>query len=59
MSRVELEIAANNFIDFLIDNEYLDENDAADDLQETIEDFIAAYEVAPRLIHRLRDIADR
>lgn len=59
MTKEDLRTAASNFIDYLIDAEYLDKNDAADDLQETIEDFIAAYKVAPRLIHRLRDISDR
>lgn len=50
---------ASNFIDWLVDHEYLDENDAADDLQAIIEDFRETYKVAPRLINLLRDISDR
>ncbi len=61
VTRKELVEYANNFIDYLIENEYLDKYDAADDLHdhEIIEDFVAAYEVAPRLINILRDISDR
>ena len=73
MNEKEIKAAVSNFVDYLIDNEYFDKADAADDLQEMIEDFIAAYKVDPRLIedfiaaykvdpriiNLLRDISDR
>lgn len=50
---------ATNFFEWLVDNGYFDKEDRNETIKEMIEDFEAAYEVAPRLINLLNEISDR
>ena len=53
------EKAGCDFKDWLVEHEYLTFEEGLEDEQAIIDDFTKAYEVAPRLIHLLADIADR
>lgn len=50
---------ATNFFEWLVDNGYFDKEDRNETIKEMIEDFEAAYEVAPRLINLLNEIIYR
>lgn len=52
------EKAACDFTDWLVFNGYLTREEGIDDLDEIVTDFKKAFEVAPKLIHLLRDISD-
>ena len=54
-----LEKAACDFKDWLVDNGYLEFEEAPKEEPALVEDFAKAYEVAPRLINLLANIADR
>lgn len=54
---MRIEDVAVEFFDWLVDMEYRSNEDRETDIPEMIEDFEKAYEVAPRLINLLRDIA--
>lgn len=53
------EKAACDFKDWLVDNGYLEFEEGLKEEQMLVEDFARAFEVAPRLIHLLANIADR
>ena len=53
------EKAACDFKDWLVDHGYLEFEEGLEDEQAIVEDFAKAYEVAPRLINLLGNIADK
>lgn len=53
------EKAACDFKDWLVDHGYLEFEEGLRNEQAIVEDFAKAYEVAPRLISLLSNIADR
>ena len=50
---------AEKFIDWLLENGYLEEEDLSTDRDEMVEDFAAVHETAPRLYNLLKNISDR
>lgn len=56
---MNIEKAGCDFKDWLVENGYLDFEEGLREEQAIINDFQKTYEVAPRLINLLRNIADR
>lgn len=56
---MNIEKAACDFKDWLVENDYLDFEEGLKEESALVEDFAKAYEVAPRLINLLANIADR
>lgn len=50
---------AEKFIDWLLENRYLEEEDLSTDRDEIVEDFATVHETAPRLYNLLKNISDR
>lgn len=50
---------AENFYEWLIENEYRDAEDFKEDINEMIEDFEVMKREVPRMFNLLRDISDR
>lgn len=53
------EKAACDFKDWLVENGYLEFEEGLQEEPALVEDFAKAYEVAPRLVNLLANIADR
>lgn len=53
-----VEKVAEGFIEWLVFNNYLTEDEAEEDYSEIVTDFQEAYEVAPKLVSLLRSISD-
>lgn len=56
---MEHERVACNFIDWLVDNEYLTFDEGLEDTNEMVKDFNVLEEKVPRLFNLLRDITDK
>lgn len=54
-----IEKAGCDFADWLVEHGYWEHEDAIEDTQALVDDFFAAFGVAPRLINLLANIADR
>ena len=56
---LNIEKVACDFKDWLVEKGYMDFEKGLEDEQAIVDDFGKAYEVAPRLINLLANIADR
>ncbi len=53
------EKAACDFVDWLVEHDYLEFEEGLAEQENFVTDFRNTYEVAPRLIHLLANIADK